>query len=106
MRRFGCECLEQIPALLSGGRDQRSDNGEVRSALLGAEATGDFLPQFHHPAVALGEIVGERHARVGQEAEHVRFACAEPQQQIVTDPAWRWAAWPGLRQGRLRRVIG
>ena len=46
MCRFGCECLEQIPALLSGGRDQRSDNGEVRGALLGAEATGDFCRNF------------------------------------------------------------
>ena len=34
----GCQGLEQIPALLSGGRDQRSDNGKVHGALLGAEA--------------------------------------------------------------------
>jgi RNA-directed DNA polymerase len=32
--RVGCQGLEQIPALLSGGRDQRSDNSKVRGALL------------------------------------------------------------------------
>ena len=92
------ECLEQIPALLSGGRDQRSDNGEVRGALLGAEATDILLRRnFIIRLLALGEIVGERHAQVGyQEAEHVRFARAEPQQQIVADPVWRWAAWPAF----------
>ena len=69
------------------------DNGEVRGALLGAEATGDFLPQFSSSA---------RHARrrllvngtLGSVRKRsiVRFARAEPQQQIVADPAWRWAA--------------
>ena len=54
-------------------------------ALLGAEPAGDLLPQFHHPPVALREIVGERHNRVRQEAEHVRLSRAEPQQQVVTD---------------------
>src|SRR3974390_981551 len=36
--RAGCHGLEQIPALLSGGRDQRPDNGKVLGASLGAEA--------------------------------------------------------------------
>ena len=85
----GCECLEQIAALLSGGGDQRSDNGEVRGACSERKPPEIFC-RNSSSAVALGEIVGERHAQVGQEAEHVRFARAERSSRLWR-PAWRWA---------------
>src|ERR1700730_16282863 len=39
------ERAEDVPALLFGGREHRSDDHEVVGAGLGAESAGDFLPQ-------------------------------------------------------------
>ncbi len=45
------------------------------------------MAKFHHPTIAFGQIVGERHVGVGQEAEYVRFAGTQAQQKVMTDPA-------------------
>ena len=66
---------------------------------LGAEATGDFLAEFHHPRILLGQIVGERHVGVGEEAQHILLAGAETQQQIVADPSPLAATAMGLHGG-------
>ena len=101
---FGSQCLKEIPALLSGGREERADHAKVLRAVLGAEAAGDLLPQFHHPPIALGLVVGEGNAWIGEEAKHVLSAGAETSQQVVADPS-RWtAAGPSSYQGRLRGV--
>src|SRR3954447_17336112 len=83
--------LEQVPALLPRGREERADHCEVLGTSLGAEAAGDLLPQLHHPPIALHQIVSEGHPRVGQKAEHVMLAHAEAQQEIVANPSRRTA---------------
>ena len=45
--------LEHIPTLLPGGRENRADDGKILCTILGAEATGDLLAQFHHPPILL-----------------------------------------------------
>src|ERR1700740_1766645 len=100
------QCLEQVPLLIASGGDERADGGEVFGTLLGPEPARDFLPQFHHPPVALCEIIGEWHRRVGQEAKNVRPSRAESQQQVVANPSWRPAARPGLWQGGLALLEG
>src|SRR4051794_41666831 len=52
------QSVNDVPALLPGGRDEGADHGEVASPLLRPEAAGDFLPDLHHAPVALGPIVG------------------------------------------------
>src|SRR4051812_24319162 len=83
--------LEQVPALLSRGREERADHGEVLGTSLGAEAAGDLLPQLHHPPVALHQIVGEGHPWVSEKAQHVLLPHAEAEQQVVANPS-RWTA--------------
>src|SRR3954465_12118856 len=87
--------LEQVPALLPRGREERADHGEVLGASLGAEAAGDLLPQLHHPPVALHQIVGEGHPWVGEEAEYVLLPRAEAQQEIVANSSRRTTTVPG-----------
>lgn len=65
------ECLDDVPALLSGGRDEAADDGEVLGAFLAAEAAGDFLLELHHAPVLFGLIVGEGHVEIGDGAQHV-----------------------------------
>src|SRR5258708_5963304 len=79
------EGCEDIPFLLFGGRERRTDCGEVLGAGLGAESAGDFLPQFHHARIALGLGVGEWHIRIAQEAQHILFALTQAREEIVTD---------------------
>jgi len=81
--------LEDIPALLPRRRQQRADHGKIHRTLHGAEAAGDLLAQFHHSPVPFRQVVAERHKRVCEKAQHVGFSAAEPQEQIVANPAWR-----------------
>jgi hypothetical protein len=61
-------------------------NQEILCAVVRTEATGDLLPQFHHPAVPFREIIGEGHARIGEKAQYILFADTQAQQQIMTNP--------------------
>lgn len=88
------EALDDIPAVLLGGTDHGSDDGEIACAAIRSEATGDFLPEFHHASVALGLIVGEWNVGVGQEPQDVFFVITEAQRQIVADTPW-WQAATG-----------
>src|SRR3954466_549226 len=83
------QSVNDVPALLPGGRDEGADHGEVASPFLRPEAAGDFLPDLHHAPVALGLIVGEGHGGIVQEAQHVVLAGAEAQKEIVAGASWR-----------------
>jgi len=73
-RWFAGQGPKHTPALLSGRRQNRTDNGEVHRTILRAKSAGDLLTQFHHPPTALGQVVGEGDAGIGQEPEHVLLA--------------------------------
>jgi hypothetical protein len=47
--------------------------------------SGDLLPQLHHARSAFGLIVGERHIRIAQEAQHIVPVLLEAHEQIVAD---------------------
>lgn len=53
------ECVEYVPALLSGGMDDGAEGGEALCAVGGAEAAGDFLAELDHSEIAFGLVVGE-----------------------------------------------
>ena len=92
--------LEEIPPLLLGCRDQRTDHGEVAGTGHRSEAAGDFLPQLHHSPVLLPLIVREWHSGICEETEHVLLAGGKAQQQVVADPSWRRSAAPGRCGGQ------
>jgi hypothetical protein len=79
------QCLEDIPPLFPGCREKRPDDGKVLRAVVGAEAAGDLLPQFHHPPIPLRQVIGEGHARISEEAEHIVFADTQAHQQIMAN---------------------
>ena len=79
------ERAEDIPALLSGGREHGSDDHEVVGAGLSAESAGDFLPQLHHARVAFGLVVGKGHVRIVQKPQYAVPALLEAQEEIMAD---------------------
>src|SRR3954468_8675268 len=103
------QSVNDVPALLPGGRDEGADHGEVASPFLRPEAAGDFLPDLHHAPVALGLIVGEGHGGIVQEAQHVVLAGAEAQEEIMAGASWRsppsLAAAVGWRCSKRRLVL-
>src|ERR1700704_5403476 len=94
------ECREDIPTLLSGGREHGSDDREVVSAGLGTESAGDFLAQLHHPGVAFGLVVGEGHVRIVQKPQYVVPALVEAPEEIMADASRLPAAALGAAQRR------
>src|SRR3954454_19891071 len=103
------QSVNDVPALLPGGRDEGADHGEVASPFLRPKAAGDFLPDLHHAPIALGLIVGEGHGGIVQEAQHVVLAGAEAQEEIMAGASWRsppsLAAAVGCRCGKRWLVL-
>ena len=99
--------VDDVPALLPGGREEGADEREVHRTFQRPKAAGDFLPKLHHAAVAFGLIVGEGNRRIVKEAQSVLFARCEAQEEIVSGSARRTSApfatslGDGLRQRRL-----
>src|ERR1700739_1456780 len=96
------EGVDDVPAVLFGGRDERADAGEVCGTVLAAEAAGDFHLDLHHAPVAFALIVGEGDGGIAEEAQSIRLAVAQAQEKIVSDPSlgqaargvWAWlVAW-------------
>ena len=85
--------------MFPGGREDGPHDGKFPRTVVGTEAAGDLLPQFHHPTVAFREVVGEGHARIGEKAQNIRFADTQAQQQIMTNPPWLPAASFGFAAG-------
>ncbi len=75
--------MEDVGALLSGGRDDGSESGEDSSAVEGSEAARDFHFDLHHPEVLFGQIVGEGHVEIGHEPQRFGFERLQPVEQIV-----------------------
>ena len=84
---FAGQGLQHIPTLLSGSRENRAHDGEILRAILGTESAGDLLTQFHHAPVLFGQVVGEWHAGIGQEAQNVLLAGAQAQQEVMANPS-------------------
>ena len=68
---------EDIPALLAGGGEDSPQGSERLGAGVGAEAPGDFLPDFHHAQVPFRLIVGEGHGGIVEEPQRILFVIAE-----------------------------
>ena len=87
------ESVDDVPALLVGGREVGADQREVHRPLQRPKAAGDFFGgKLHHARVAFGLIVGEWNSRVMKESQRVVFACREAQEEIVSGSARRAAA--------------
>src|SRR5205814_10669257 len=70
------------------------------------DASGDYLPQFHHSSVARGLVVGKRHSRIVQEQHHRFLVLLEAQQEIMAGTPSDPAAFDVARQGWERLVPG
>src|SRR5271166_1512283 len=81
------EALDDTPSSFVGGSDEGSDHGEILRPLDRAKAAGDFLLELHHAAVTLSLVIGERHLRIGQEAQRGSFVVTQAQHEIVPDTA-------------------
>ena len=77
--------LEDVEALLSGGRDHGAQAGEVDCALRGFEAAGDFGLHLH-PHIPFGEVVGEGNREIGEEPEGRVLEGLEADEEIVGGP--------------------
>jgi hypothetical protein len=104
------QAVDDVPALVLGGREEGADDRQVCRALQRTEAAGDFLTELHHAPVTLGLIVGEGNGWIVEEAQRVLLACCPAQEQVVSGAARRAAApfgaslHQGARQRRLRLV--
>lgn len=61
-----------------------------------AKTAGNLLLDFHHPQVALCQIVIKRHAEVGHQAQRFGLVLLQPQQQIARFALFRASLLPGL----------
>ncbi len=102
--RASVQRLEDIPAPLFGRREHRAEHGEVLCSVVTADAAGDLLPYFHHAQLLLRQVVGKRHTRIDEKAEHTRLSCGQPHRQAMAHPSRRPAAPAGFCQRRLRVV--
>src|SRR5262249_16570885 len=68
---------EDIPALLAGSGENRAQGGKGLGPSVRAEASGDFLSDFHHPQIPFRLIVREGHGGIREESQGIRFVVAE-----------------------------
>jgi hypothetical protein len=98
---------QDVDPMLSGGGDDRANGSEDLGSAQGSEAAGDLHSQFHHADVLFGLVVRERHVEILGKAQHVGFAVAQAQQQIMPGPPGRSAPRAGRAdQRRLAHVQG
>jgi len=67
------EDLQNVVALLPGGRDDGPEKRENARALEGAETAGDFHLDLPSSSILFGEVVGEGHVEVGEEPQRLGF---------------------------------
>lgn len=81
--------------------------GEVDGALWRSEAAGDFGLHLHYPQVLLGEIVGERNRKIGEDPEGRRLEALEPNEAICERGAASYASsdWSRDRSGEGRGLL-
>jgi len=68
--------------LFGCGRKVAPEGEELIGTVDAAEATRDFLVDFHHFDVSLGGVVVERNGEVGSEAQHVIGVEVETSEQV------------------------
>src|SRR5580700_10923347 len=56
---------------------------EDLSTVEGSEGPGDFYFDLHHPEVLFGQIVGEGHVEIGEEAQRFGFERFQPFEQVM-----------------------
>ena len=78
------EGVQNVPSLLSRGRDEGAKASEGLRSGHGAETAGDFHFDLHHSQVLLGQIVGEGDREVVDEAQNVAPELMESPQEIVS----------------------
>ena len=88
--------MEDVGTLLMEGREVGADGREALDPGVGAEGAGDLLLELGHAHIALGLVVIEGHAQVGDEAQHLLALLAQALDEVVgrglLDPALgaRW----------------
>lgn len=70
-------------SLLSHRGDVATYSAESPSALFGAEATGHLELDFHHPNVALGQVVIERNIEIVEKGESLLSIIIEASNEIA-----------------------
>ena len=63
-RQDGPQCLEDIDILFAGRDNKTAGSGEEFGAIPTSEATRDFLFDFHHSNIPLGEVVVKWHFKI------------------------------------------
>lgn len=92
--------------MFGGGREVASQGVECFGAVDAAQATRDFLVDFHDPGVSFRDVVVERDSEVGGEAQHVIGVEVETSEQVGGLGAFGVALFPGCRGRRVGGVPG
>ena len=70
-RQDGPQCLEDIDILFAGRDNKTAGSGEEFGAIPTSEATRDFLFDFHHSNIPLGEVVVKWHFKIVEEPQNI-----------------------------------
>src|SRR2546427_10455700 len=92
-RKRVLEGREPCDPLLTEGGEITANATEHRHPLFGAEAARDLLLHFDHAQIPLGEVIGETHGKIVQEAQHGPFARGESVQQVAWRSLFGPASW-------------
>jgi hypothetical protein len=84
-----------VLAVFAGGGQVGPDCQKRSGAVFGTPAAADLLLELDHPDVALGLVVGEVHAEVGGETQHVVAVKLQAAQQRGRGPELGSAAFAG-----------
>ena len=68
------------------------------STFEGSERPGDFHLDLHHPEVLFGQIVGEGHVEIGEEAQRFGFERFQPFEQVMAGTLLGAPARVGFRR--------